>query len=251
MPRNKDLKRLVRTRMSKTGEAYTTARAHVMRKTRAKTRTAAAPASPSGAAAPSNGKLTAPATSDYAAIAGMSDDAIKEKTGCTWERWVYALDRYHADTMSHKEIAALVKTKYKVGPWWGQMVTVGYERIKGLRARGQRRDGSYEAGKSRTYNVPVETLFDAWADARTRKRWLDGASVKVRTSTAPKTMRLGWEDGTIVVVGFTPKGESKSAVAIAHTKLPDKATANRMKEYWGERLDALREALATSQGARV
>ena len=31
------------------------------------------------------------------------------------------------------DIAALVKTKYKVGPWWGQMVTVGYERIKGLR----------------------------------------------------------------------------------------------------------------------
>ena len=244
MPRNKDLKRLVRTRMSKTGEAYTTARAHVMRKTRATARTAAAPASSPAAAASSNGKLTAPAKSDYAAIAGMTDEVIKEKTGCTWERWVYALDRHHADEMSHKEIAALVNAKYKVGPWWGQMVTVGYERIKGLRLRGQRRDGSYEAGKSRTYNVPVETLFDAWADARTRKRWLDGASVKVRTSTAPKTMRLGWQDGTIVAVGFMPKGESKSAVALAHTKLPDKATANRLKEYWGERLDALGEVLA-------
>ena len=242
MPRNKDLKRLVRTRMSKTGEAYTTARAHVMRKTRAKTRTAAAPA-PSSAAASSNGKAPASAKPDYAAIAGMSDDVVKEKTGCTWERWVYALDRYHADTMSHKEIAALVRDKYKVGPWWGQMVTVGYERIKGLRARGQRRDGSYEAGKSRTYNVPVETLFDAWADTLTRKRWLDGASVKVRTSTPPKTMRLGWHDGTIVVVGFTPKGPSKSAVAIAHMKLSDKATSEWLKTYWGERLDALGEVL--------
>ena len=244
MPRNKDLKRLVRTRMSKTGEAYTTARAHVMRKTRAKTRTAAAPGSPPAAAASSNGKVAAPAPSDYATIAGMTDDIIKEKTGCTWERWVYALDRHHADEMSHKEIAALVNTKYKVGPWWGQMVTVGNERIKGLRARGQRRDGSFEAGKSRTYNVPVETLFEAWANARTRKRWLDGASVKVRTATAPKSMRLGWEDGTIIAVGFMPKGDSKSAVALAHMKLPDKATANRMKEYWGERLDALGAVLA-------
>ena len=242
MPRNKDLKRLVRTRMSKTGEAYTTARAHVMRKSRSKTRTAARALS-SGAAESSNGKAPAPAKPDYAAIAGMSDDVVKEKTGCTWERWVYALDRHHADEMSHREIAALIHTKYKVGPWWGQMVTVGYERIKGLRARGQRRDGSYEAGKSRTYNVPVETLFDAWADARTRKRWLDGATVKVRTATAPKSMRLGWEDGTIVVVGFMPKGESKSAVAVTHTKLPDKETVNRLKAYWAERLDALGEVL--------
>ena len=169
---------------------------------------------------------------------------LVEKADAGFERWVKALDYHHAAEKPHREIAALVNTKFKVGPWWGQMVTVGYERIKGLRARGQRRDGSYEAGKSRTYSVPVETLFDAWANARTRKRWLDGASVKVRTVTAPKTMRLGWEDGTIVVVGFTPKGESKSAVALAHTKLPDRETANRLKEYWGERLDALGEVLA-------
>ena len=71
--------------------------------------------------------------------------AIKAKTGCTWERWVGALDYHGAEQMSHREIAALVSTKFKVGSWWTQTVTVGYERIKGLRARGQRRDGSYEA----------------------------------------------------------------------------------------------------------
>ena len=34
-------------------------------------------------------------------------------------------------------IAEYVHTKYKVADWWTQTVTVGYERIKGLRARGQ------------------------------------------------------------------------------------------------------------------
>ena len=232
MPRNKDLKRLVRTRMTKTGEAYTTARAHIVKKTRTTTRTAAPAAAPPARAA-------APEAPDYAALAGMSDAVLKEKTGCTWERWVYALDRHHADQMSHREITALVHDKYKVGPWWGQMVTVGYERIKGLRARGQRRDGSYEAGKSRTYDVPVTTLFEAWADASVRRRWLNGASVKVRTATAPKSMRLGWDDGSIIAVGFMAKGKSKSAVALAHTKLPDRETADRFKQYWSERLDAL------------
>lgn len=246
MPRNKDLKRLVRTRMQKTGEAYTTARAQIMKKPRAAngSRAALADAPPARASAAAADTAATPAKPDYAKIAGMSDDVVKAKTGCNWERWVYALDRHHAAEMSHREIAALVNDKYKVGPWWGQMVTVGYERIKGLRERGQRRSGAYEAGKSRTYNVPVQTLFHAWADARTRKRWLDGAKVKVRTATAPKTLRLGWEDGTIVAVGFMPKGATKSAVALSHEKLPDKETAARLKQYWSERLDALGEMLS-------
>ena len=227
MPRQKDLKRLVRARMKKTGEAYTAARAQILRKPRANSRPqAAAPAA-------------APPTPDYASLAGMSDDVVKAKTGCTWERWVYALDRQGAATMPHRDIAAIVSEKYKVGDWWTQMVTVGYERIKGIRARGQRRDGTYEASKSRTFDVPVTTLFDAWADADTRKRWLDGASVKVRTATAPKSMRLGWSDGSIIAVSFMARGKDRSSVALAHTKLPDRAAADRLKKYWGERLDAL------------
>jgi hypothetical protein len=233
MPRNKDLKRLVRTRMTKTGEAYTAARAQIVRKTRT-TAPAAPPPAPAVADTPP----------DYEAIAGFKDAILKEKTGCTWERWVHALDRHGAAEMSHREIADLVNTKYKVGPWWGQMVTVGYERIKGLRARGQRRDGSYEANKSRTYDVPVRTLFEAWHDASIRRRWLDADGVKVRTATAPKSMRLGWNDGGIIAINFMAKGRAKSAVALSHMKLPDKTTAERLKKYWGERLDALGQALA-------
>jgi hypothetical protein len=232
MTRDKDLKRLVRARMKKTGESYTGARAQITRKSKTKTRlTAAAPR-----AATSSAK-------DYAALAGMSDAVIKEKTGCTWERWVKTLDQFGAEKMSHREIATIVNEKWKVDGWWSQTVTVGYERIKGLRERGQRRDGTYEASKSRTFNVPVATLYDAWANTVIRKRWLDGADVKVRTATAPKSMRLGWNDGTIIAVGFYPKGKSKSSVAIQHTKLSDRETADNLKKYWTERLDALGELL--------
>jgi uncharacterized protein YndB with AHSA1/START domain len=239
MPRNKDLKRLVRARMTKTGEAYTTARAQITRKPRATARAAAPSPAPSAPVA-----VVAPAKPDYAELAGMRDEVIKEKTGCTWERWVKALDHHGAATMTHREIADLVHTKYKIGPWWTQSVAVGYERIKGLRARGQRRDGSYEASKSRTFDVPVATLFGAFADAAMRRRWLNGASVRVRTATKPKSLRLGWDDGSIVAVGFTPKGKSKSAVAVQHTRLPDRETAERLKKFWLERFDALGEVLA-------
>jgi hypothetical protein len=189
-------------------------------------------------------RQTPPSPKQYAALAGMSDAAIKAKTGCAWDKWVKSLDYHGAAAMSHREIAELVSGKYKVPAWWTQTVTVGYERIKGLRARGQRRDGSYEASKSRTFAVPVRVLFDAFADANTRKRWL-GERITVRTASSPKSMRIGWSDGSIIAVGFMAKGESKSSVAIQHTKLPDRETAERLKKFWSEKLDALGAVLGT------
>jgi hypothetical protein len=228
MTKNKDLKRVVRDRMRKTGEAYTAARAQILKKRTTQKRTAKQVAA------------SAVQANNFAAIAGMpGDEAIREKTGRTWEEWVRTLDAHDATKMRHRDVAVLVNEKYGVDGWWSQSVTVGYERIKGLRAPGQRLNGTYETNKSRTYNVPVETLFDAWNDASTRNRWLDAAGVKVRTATVHKSMRLGWSDGSIVAVGFMSKGKTKSAVALGHTKLPDKATADRLKKYWTERLDAL------------
>jgi len=92
--------------------------------------------------------------------------------------------------------------------------------------------------------VPVENLFDAWADKSVRDRWLRDTSVKVRTATAPKSLRLGLADGSILAVGFLPKGKTKSSVAVSQNKLPDKETAIRLKQYWSGKLDALGDVLS-------
>jgi hypothetical protein len=221
MPANKDFKRLVRGRMQKTGESYTTARAHLLKQ-----------------------KPAAAAAVDYAKLAGRSDAIIKERTGCTWERWVKALDYAQAYTWTHREIAKHVHEKYKVPGWWAQSVTVGYERIKGLRAVGQRRDGSFEANKSRTFSVPLVRLYRAFHDARTRAQWLPGVDLTVRTATRGKSMRITWPDRTSVAVGFSGRGQGKSQVAVQHEKLADRAAQVRMRQYWAERLDALGQVLA-------
>jgi len=178
MTQDKDLKRLVRARMKKTGESYTSARAQITRKPKEKTSIAETRATVS--------------TKDYAKLAGMSNAVIKEKTGCTWDKWVKSLDYYGAERMSHREIAELVSEKYKVPSWWTQTVTVGYERIKGLRARGQRRDGTYEATKSRTFNVPIEKLFDAFE--KTQKDDLDAKSTLVRRACEELTVHAMIEE---------------------------------------------------------
>lgn len=225
MPTDKDFKRLVRGRMQKTGESYTTARAHL----RKHKPTAVAPV---------------PAPADYAKVAGRSDAIIKERTGCSWERWVKALDHKKAYTWPHREIAKYVHERYKIPGWWAQSVTVGYERIKGLRAVGQRRDGAFEANKSKTFAVPLSRLYGAFENARMRARWLPGVDLTVRTATRQKSMRITWPDQTSVVVGFEGKGPAKSLVALTHEKLPDKTSSTRMKEYWADRLGALKDMLA-------
>ena len=44
---------------------------------------------------------------------------------------------------------------------------------------------------------------------------------------------------TSLLVGFTAKGESKSSVAIEHTKLAAKADVDRVKAFWSDRFDSL------------
>ena len=228
MPTDKDLKRLVRARMQKTGEAYTAARRQLLSK-----------------APPAHGRRAEPAPKpDLAKLAAMSDAVISGKTGRTWEQWVEALDSRDAAKKPHREIAELVSREFGVPDWWTQAVTVGYERIKGIRAIGQRRDGTFEAHKSRTFPVPVKKLFDAWSKAATRRKWLDEPGIIVRSATSPRAMRIAWSDASVVVLNFMPKGKSKSSVAVQHTKLPDKATADRFKKYWSDKLDALTETLS-------
>ena len=224
MPTNKDLKRLTRSRMRKTGESYTTARAKLLKKKRS--------------------RIAAVPDPDFAALAGMSNAAVHAKTGCDWKKWVRVLDAKGAASMSHKEIAKYAYDQFDISGWWAQMVTVGYERIKGLRDVGQVCDGKYQASKSKTLPVPVTKLYRAFSVARSRNRWLPDVKLNVRKATPGKSMRITWEDGTSVEAYFTAKGAKKSQVAIQHRKLVKKADVVKAKAYWGERLTALGKILA-------
>jgi hypothetical protein len=221
MPTNKDFKRAVRARMKKTGESYTAARAQLLRNT------SSPPAAPA----------------DYAKLAGKSDAAIEKATGCTWERWVYALDRVKASEWPHPEIAKYVHEKYKVSDWWSQSVTVGYERIKGLRAHGQRRDGTYEVSKSKVIAVPVAKLYSAFSNPAVRSQWLD-VPLDVTTASKNKSIRGRFPDGTPLDFGFYVKGDGKSQVALGHRKLKSAADATRLKSYWTEKLNVLARLLS-------
>ena len=219
MTRQKSFKHLVRSRMEKTGESYTAARASLL-----------APEEPEATARP--------------ALA-TSDEAIRRRTGRGWEEWFDLLDDWGAAERSHREIARWVAEQQGVVPlaWNAQAVAGSYERARGLRAVGEHPDG-FTITASKTVAVPVDRLYEAFVDESLRGRWLPDGELRERTALKPKSVRFDWGDGeTRVNVFFTAKGEAKSAAALQHVRLADAGEAERMKAFWRDRVAAMKEEL--------
>lgn len=176
-------------------------------------------------------------------VAGISDAAVQKATGKTWKEWLAILDRAGARRRAHRDIAAYVYKTHKISGWWSQMVTVGYEQARGRRAKQEKPEG-YSIGRSVTLGVPVARLFNAWQDGKARARWLKDSEFAVRKATSAKSLRVIWADGTTHLdVNFYSKGADKSQVSLQHSKLASAREAARLKAYWGEQLDRLKQQL--------
>ena len=219
MTTQRSFKRLVRSRMEKTGESYTAARAMLLAADELE------PAAPR--------------------VLVTSDENIRSRTGRGWEEWFDLLDEWGATERTHRETARHVAELQGIDPlaWNAQAVVGSYERTRGLRAAGEHADG-FAITASKTVAVPVGRLYDAFVDESLRARWLPGAELRERTATKPKSARFDWgDDGSRVHVTFTAKGETKSTAALQHARLADAQEAERMKAYWRERIASLKEEL--------
>jgi hypothetical protein len=174
---------------------------------------------------------------------GISDAAVKKATGKTWQQWFALLDAAGATTRKHADIVQLLPEE--ISGWWRQMVTVGYERARGLRAVHQKVTGEFAAAASKTFNVPLEVLYEAWDDARTRAAWLK-QGVVVRKATPNKSLRMTVKSGaTPVEVNFYARGDNKAQVAIDHRQLGSEAEVQQAKASWKDAFERLQKKLAT------
>ena len=173
----------------------------------------------------------------------MSDEAVRAKTGKTWDEWFAILDKAGTIKMNHTEIATYLYDKLKVSGWWCQMVAVGYEQARGLREKHQRPTG-YEISVSKTIAVSAAEAYKAWKEDKTRRRWLPESDLVIHKATPRKSMRITWTDGKKSIdVNFYPKGTTKSQVVVQHRQLNDSKEAARMKSYWAKALDKLKGTL--------
>jgi hypothetical protein len=222
MTKERTFKRRVRERMSKTGESYTAARSHVSEK---------------------RGRVDAARARLGANADRPTDDRVEAATGKRWEAWFGVLDRWGARGHQHGETVAFLMDEHGVPGWWAQSITMWYERGRGMRLKHQQADG-FTIYASRTIAVPVGVLFDAFVNARSRRKWLTGEAMRLRTSQPGHTARFDWGDGsTRVSASFVEKGPAKSTVAVAHERLPDPDEAETAKASWRERLADLKSFL--------
>ena len=219
-----------------------------MAATRRPAERAAVSRKPAARKAPARGGLARNGVSrNELRLAGVGTEAVMRATGRPWSEWLAVLDRAGARAMEHKDIALLLSRKFGVPDWWGQMVTVGYEQARGLRAARERSDG-FAASASRTVHAPVGRLFDAWRDAASRERWLLDAPVEVRRSVDGRSMRMTWSPGASAVeVSFQSRGPGKSQVAVEHGKLRSAASARTQKAFWAAALDRLKALLESGR----
>ena len=216
MTTQRSFKRLVRSRMEKTGESYTAARA----------------------------RLLAGDEPQRISLA-TSDEAIRERTGRGWEEWFDLLDEWGAADKTHREIARWLAGRQGIHPlaWNAQAIAGSYERARRGRQVGQHEDG-FTVTATKTVAVPVERLYAAFVDSSLRERWLPDGELRERTVIEPRSARFDWGDGaTRVHVAFAAKGDAKSTAALSHERLPDGAEAERMKTFWRERVAGLKEVL--------
>jgi uncharacterized protein YndB with AHSA1/START domain len=169
---------------------------------------------------------------------------VRRATGRDRDEWFAVLDAWGAGGRPFQEIAEWLTGEHHISRWWAQKLIVEYEQARGLRPPGVRPDGTFEVSTSKTMAVPVKRLFDAFVNARQRKKWLTDGKMSLRTSQPGRSARFDWEDGsTRVNVNFTNKGRSKSTVAVAHEKLADADEAETRKAMWKERLGDLKSYL--------
>lgn len=171
----------------------------------------------------------------------ISSDAVKAKTGKAWDDWFRILDSAGAAQWNHKETAAWLHAAQGVPAWWCQMVTVEYERARGLRQVHQKVDG-FSASISRTLPAPIAPVYALWAESKLRKKWLS-AEPKIRKATENRSLRITWPDGTNVDVMFYAKGDTKMQLTIEHARLADAAAVQTQKEFWSAAIIRLKALL--------
>ncbi len=218
MTKQESFKRRIRARMATTGERYLEARRILIEKSASST-----------------------STRPWVAAPEMSDDAIRSGTGRGWDEWCDLIDEYPHRADGHKAIADHVRNDHGVDAWWAQGVTVGYERITGLRLPHQMADGTFTANKSRTVTIDHDVLRRLLLDDIDRAHLFPDIATEVKSKPTAKTIRMTIGQG-VAKIRLEDRSDGRTRVTIEHEQLPTFDEVEEWKFYWTEWLDAIDQA---------
>ncbi|HJU52484.1 MAG TPA: hypothetical protein VJ815_09145 [Acidimicrobiia bacterium] len=216
MTKQESFKQRIRTRMEKTGERYNAARRVLIEQSVSRK----------------------PLRRNWVAEPEHSEETTKANTGRGWDEWVELLDAWSADSKGHTAIATYLREEHGVDGWWSQSVTLGYERIKGLRLKYQGLDGTFTANKSKTIRADAAMLRKMLVSDKDRGDLFPGFETELRSRKDVNTLRIGIGGG-VALIYVEPLEDGRAKVAISHEKLESTEDVELWKKYWAEWLTAL------------
>lgn len=195
----------------------------------------------------------------------VSDEAVQRATGKTWSEWERTLDAEEAWRLSHKEIVTLLRDGGHIqSEWWMQQVTVGYEKMKGLRVPGHTKDTGFQIGARRTLPISHDAAWRLVTSPEGIRTWLgdgtgmdlakgakyrlsDGSTGEVRVINPKKHLRItyhpeSWPRPSTIQVRTEPKGE-KAVISFHEEHLPNEQAREDRRSHFKAALDALADLL--------
>jgi hypothetical protein len=131
MTSNASFKKRIRERMARTGERYGAARRVLIDQSTNR---------------PTGSRV-------WVSQPEQPDESVIAHTGRSWDDWCDLIDTWPEAEQGHAAVAARVLDEFDVTGWWGQGITVGWERITGRRLVNQMSDGTFTASIGRTRPV--------------------------------------------------------------------------------------------------
>ena len=168
----------------------------------------------------------------------MSNDAVRQATGRGWDEWCDLIDAWAGNDVGHTAIAEFLVDEHEVDGWWAQTVTVGYERITGVRRPHQRADGTFTANKSGTVAVDADSLRQMLLEADDRADVFPGLETELRSRPTSKAIRVAIGPG-VATIAIDPRPDGRTRIVIQHDGLASAAEVALWKEHWTAWLTAI------------
>lgn len=194
-------------------------------------------------------------------IGNVSTESVFKATKRSWDEWVSLLDRSGARLLTHQEIVAVLRRKYKLNLWWQQIVTSKYEIFIGRRVEGQNQKGKYSMTATKTLPVSATSFWSWICSPEGMQVWLQPLTSfeikagdtfevegemygEVRTVRPKQRFRLAWNcldwsAKTTLQVSVLPRGPQRCMLVIQHDGLDSAKIKEQMREFWKVRIDAV------------
>jgi len=206
---------------------------------------------------------------EYSKIGRVSSESVEKATGKTWDQWIAILEKAGARSWTHQEIVAFLKKKHKLGPWWQQGVTLGFEIAIGRRVEGQNAKGEYSLTVTQSLHLDVKKVWKHFVSEEGKTIWLqplfpveikpkntfetqDGFFGEFRTMKKERRIRMTWQDpnwdgGTTVEVIFVARANGNSIVCINHGKIKDLRIQAKLRTRWRQALDEFKKRVSVPE----